>query len=281
MKERRWIIDTTLRDGEQRPGICFRREDKVFIASILDALHVHEIEAGSPCLGLLECEGIREIVANKKNSLVSVWSRMNVNDIQTALTCQPDVIHIGAPVSYVQIYSKLRKNKNWMMKTLCECVELVRSRNIAVTVGFEDASRADVGFLITLAKRLQEYQATIRLSDTVGVMTPDRTKAMVEELRSQANVDLEIHVHNDLGMAVANSIEAAKAGAKYVDCTLFGIGERSGNCNFYNFVKLGQQIFDLGMEAHHVAQAEQQVREWFAKAGKEYDYVRTNSSIKR
>jgi homocitrate synthase NifV len=166
-----------------------------------------------------------------------------------------------------------------MIKTLCECIELSLSRNIAVTVGFEDASRADVGFLITLAKKLQEYKVTIRLSDTVGVMTPDRTKAMVEELLSQAMMNIEIHVHNDLGMAVANSLEAAKAGAKYIDCTLFGIGERSGNCNFHDFVKIGQQIFELGMEAHHVAAAEQYVREWFAKAGKEYDYAKTNCSI--
>jgi homocitrate synthase NifV len=281
VKERRWIVDTTLRDGEQRPGICFRREDKLFIASVLDALHVHEIEAGSPCLGKEECDGIREIVENKKHSLVSVWSRMNMYDIKTAMDCNPDVIHIGAPVSYVQIYSKLKKNKSWVIKTLCECIELVLSKNIAVTVGFEDASRADVGFLIMLAKKLQEYKTTIRLSDTVGVMTPDRTRAMVEELLSQALVEIEIHVHNDLGMAVANSLEAAKAGAKFVDCTLFGIGERSGNCNFHEFVKIGQQIFELGMEAHHVAEAEQRVREWFVRAGKEYDYARTNCNITR
>ncbi len=281
MKERRWIVDTTLRDGEQRPGICYRPEDKLFIASVLDALHVYEIEAGSPCLGKNECDGIRKIVENKKHSLVSVWSRMNINDIKVAMDCSPDVIHIGAPVSYVQIYSKLKKNKSWMIKTLCECIELVQSKNIAVTVGFEDASRADIGFLITLAKKLHEYKTTIRLSDTVGVMTPDRTKAMVEELILHACAKIEIHVHNDLGMAVANSLEAAKAGAKYVDCTLFGIGERSGNCNFYDFVKIGQQIFDLDMEAHHVAKAEQRVREWFVRAGKEYDYARTNCGITR
>lgn len=204
---------------------------------------------------------------------------MNVKDIQIALTCHPDVIHIGAPVSYVQIYSKLKKNKSWMMKTLCESIELAMSGKTSVTVGFEDASRADVGFLITLAKKLQDYKVKIRLSDTVGVMTPDRTKAMVEEILSHAFVELEIHGHNDLGMAVANSLEAAKAGAKYIDCTLFGIGERSGNCNFYDFVKIGQQIFDLGMEAHHVFEAQQRIREWFERAGKEYSYARTNCNI--
>lgn len=279
MKERRLIIDTTLRDGEQRPGIAFRKEDKLYIASVLDALHVHEIEAGSPCLGIDECECIREMITNKKNSKISVWSRMNINDVSTAITCNPDVIHIGAPVSYVQIYSKLKKNKSWVMKTLCECIELALSKKIAVTVGFEDASRADVGFLIALAKRLQTYNVKIRISDTVGVMTPIRMKSMIEELLLQCNAEIEIHVHNDLGMAVANSLEAAKAGANYIDCTLFGIGERSGNCNFHEFVKIGQQIFDLGMEAHHVAQAEQLVREWFANAGKEYEYARTNCNI--
>lgn len=281
MKEKRWIVDTTLRDGEQRPGICFRKEDKIFIASLLDALHVYEIEAGSPCLGKEECDGIREIVANKKNSLISVWSRMNIQDIRMAMECNPDIIHIGAPVSYVQIYSKLKKNKTWMVKTLCECIELVLSKNIGVTVGFEDASRADVGFLITLAKKIQEYKGTIRLSDTVGIMTPNRTRALVEEILAQTQVDIEIHVHNDLGMAVANSLEAAKAGAKYIDCTLFGIGERCGNCNFYEFVKLGQRIFNLGMEAHHVAEVEHQVRNWFLMAGKEYDYAKSNSSFAR
>ncbi|MDF2802430.1 MAG: Homocitrate synthase [Anaerocolumna sp.] len=244
MKEHKHIIDTTLRDGEQSPGIALGLADKIKIARMLDEIGVYEIEAGIPCLGGNEAEIITEIVNNSRKAKVSVWSRMNSNDVKISVACKPHILHIGTPVSYIQIYSKLKKNKVWVQKNILECVEIAKSHGIDVTVGLEDASRSDIGFILSLIKELKKAGVDIiRLADTVGVLTPGRTKEMVETIKAHTDMEIEMHVHNDLGMAVANSITGAKAGAEYIDCTLFGIGERTGNCNFYDLVHAS--VFNL------------------------------------
>lgn len=260
MKEKKYIVDTTLRDGEQSPGIVLCSEDKLKIAKYLDEIGVYEIEAGIPCVSKMEEEGISRIKENTKNALISVWSRMNKEDIKKSIACKPDIIHIGTPVSYIQIYSKLKKNKVWVQKQILECVAIAQSEGVDVTVGLEDASRSDIGFVLSLIKELRkEGVKTIRLADTVGVLTPNRTKEIVETIKSNSDVKIEMHVHNDLGMAVANSIIGAKAGADYIDSTLFGIGERTGNCNFYDLVKASESIFQFAMTKKQIKEVERQV----------------------
>ncbi|BCN32860.1 beta/alpha barrel domain-containing protein [Anaeromicropila herbilytica] len=261
MKIKKAIVDTTLRDGEQSPYIALRPEDKLKIASLLDRLKVYEIEAGTPCIGRLERDSIAKIIENRKHSLISVWSRMRKEDVRESIACSPDIIHIGAPVSYVQIYHKLKKNKSWVQKSILECVEVAKKGGVKVTVGFEDASRADIGFMINMAMMLEKAGVTtIRLADTVGVLTPNRTHEIVKELHEHTRVPIEIHVHNDLGMAAANSMEGAKAGAEYIDCTLFGIGERSGNCNFYQYIKASEAIFEYAMTKQQINEVEKEVK---------------------
>ncbi|MDF2904834.1 MAG: Homocitrate synthase [Herbinix sp.] len=259
MKENRYIVDTTLRDGEQSPGIALRIEDKLKIAGLLDEIGVYEIEAGVPVISLEEVEGIRRIIENKRNAKISVWSRMNQSDVKYSIACKPDILHIGAPVSYVQIYSKLRKNKSWVIKSILECVDIAKSDNVAVTVGLEDASRSDVGFLLSIIKELSRAGVEmVRIADTVGVLTPNRTRDMVKLIKDNSDINIELHIHNDLGMAVANSIVGAKAGADYIDCTLFGIGERTGNCNMYDFIKASETLFHFAMSKKQVKWLEQQ-----------------------
>jgi len=260
MKEVRYIVDTTLRDGEQSPGLALRPEDKVKIAGLLDELGVYEIEAGIPVLCEAEEESIRRIIENRKRAKISVWSRMNIDDVKLSVACKPDIIHIGTPVSYIQIYSKLRKNKSWVIKNILECVEVAKMQGVDVTVGFEDASRADIGFILNLAKELKRAGVEIiRIADTVGVFTPRRTMELIQTLVSNTDLMIEVHIHNDLGMAVANSLIGAKAGAKFIDCTLFGIGERTGNCNLYDFVDAAEGIFDLGMTKKQIRSVEDEV----------------------
>lgn len=260
MKEIRHIVDTTLRDGEQSPGIALCAEDKIKIAHLLDELGVYEIEAGTPVLSGSEEESIRRIIENKRNAKISVWSRMNVNDVKKSISCKPDIIHIGTPVSYVQIYSKLKKNKTWVTKNVLECVAVAKSENVDVTVGLEDASRSDIGFLLSLIKELKNAGVnTVRVADTVGALTPVRAKELIETIKSNSDIKIEMHVHNDLGMAVANSIIGAKAGADYIDCTLFGIGERTGNCNFYDFIYACESVFNFAMNHKQVRSVEKQV----------------------
>jgi len=260
MKETKYIVDTTLRDGEQSPGIALRIEDKVKIAKLLDEIGVYEIEAGVPVLSEEEEEGISRIIENKLSAKISVWSRMNSNDVKRSIRCKPDIIHIGTPVSYIQIYSKLKKNKVWVLKNVLECVDAARSQNIEVTVGLEDASRSDIGFMLNMIKELKNAGVTtIRVADTVGVLTPKRTQELIETIKSNTDIKIEMHVHNDLGMAVANSIIGAKAGADFIDCTLFGIGERTGNCNMYDFVHACESIFQFAMNKKQIRLVEQQV----------------------
>lgn len=260
MKETKYIVDTTLRDGEQSPGIAFGIDDKLKIARLLDEIGVYEIEAGVPVISEMEEEGIYRILENKLNAKISVWSRMNAQDVKRSIACKPDIIHIGTPVSYVQIYSKLKKNKGWVLKNVLECVEIAKNQNVAVTVGLEDASRSDIGFLLNMIKELQNAGVDIiRIADTVGILTPIRTKEIVKTIRDYSDVKLELHIHNDLGMAVANSIVGAKAGAVFVDCTLFGIGERTGNCNLYDFVNASEALFHFAMSKKQIKSVEQQI----------------------
>lgn len=248
MKKRKYIVDTTLRDGEQCPGIAMTPDQKLKIAALLENADVFQIEAGTPVIGGREVEAIGMIVDQRTKVKVSTWNRMNKKDILMSFECHPDIIHISAPVSYAQIYTKLQKNKVWLTKNLLEMVDLARSKGYEVTVGFEDASRADIGFMASLATQLQKLEVSrIRFADTVGVMMPSTTEQMIKCISDYSQMNLEFHAHNDFGMAIPNSVLAAKHGADYIDTTILGIGERAGNCHFEKFVNVAEKIFDLGL----------------------------------
>jgi len=250
VKERRYILDSTLRDGEQTPGVCFSREQKLKIAALLDEGGVHQIEAGVPASSKQEKEIIMQIVENRKNAIVSVWSRLVPEDIEHAADCKPDIIHISIPVSDTHIYAKLKKDKDWVINQLYACLELLKKYNIPLSVGFEDAFRSEMAFMRTVVKILLDFGVTrIRLSDTVGVATPSAVRNTFTELSShlQGKADFGIHAHNDLGMAVANTVEAAKCGCLYADVTVGGIGERAGNCDFAKLVTASSNVFDWGI----------------------------------
>ena len=268
MKKIKHLIDTTLRDGEQSPGFAFDCPTKLKIAAELDKLGIYQIEAGIPAIGKDEKQSILSIMESRKNSRISVWNRMNISDIEHSFDCTPDVIHISAPVSYVQIYTKLKKNKVWLVNTLAQCIDFAQAKGYAVTVGMEDASRADITFISTILKMLSSCGVElVRYADTVGVLTPSQTENVIKEIKTVSNITIEIHTHNDLGMAVANSVAAAKAGVDYIDCTLFGIGERAGNCNLEHFVRYSKQCFDFGFPPSKLAEAQNSLKELILGGG--------------
>jgi homocitrate synthase NifV len=246
MKPVKYIVDTTMRDGEQSPGIAMSKQQKLLIAKILDNAGIYQIEAGIPVVNSYEIDTIRAIVENSKNSKISVWNRLVLEDIKKSIDCAPNIIHISTPVSYVLIYSKLNKNKTWVMKNLTSCTEYAMARGFEVTVGFEDASRADITFMTALARQLKEIGVSrIRFADTVGILSPSRTYQAVKEIIDYSGIEVEVHAHNDLGMAVANTILGAKNGADYLDTTILGIGERAGNCDFLKLIQASHNIFDF------------------------------------
>lgn len=271
MKKKLKIVDTTLRDGEQCPGVVFLPDEKIRLALALDEIGVAEIEAGIFDRRTEGREYLSEIMQHRRNAKISLWTRLNQADVMEACRQKPDIIHIAAPVSYVQIYSKLNKNKAWVERQLLECMCIADDFRVQVTLGFEDSSRADIGFMIKLALLAEKLGIkTIRLADTVGIFTPIRAGKLVKEIQSHTTVAIEAHEHNDFGMAVANSLEMACMGAEYIDCTILGIGERAGNCSMYDFVHACETYYDTGVEKKNVRKLGIMLSEMIQPEGREF-----------
>jgi homocitrate synthase NifV len=255
MRQRRYLVDSTLRDGEQAPGICFSAKQKLKIAALLDSYGVHQIEVGVPAASKQEKEIIAKIIKHRKNAVISTWARLVPSDIQHAIDVRPDLIHISVPVSPSHIYQKLNKDKDWVIRQLHTCLDLIGKSGISLSAGFEDAFRSETEFMFTIAKILRDFGVTrIRLADTVGIATPGQCRTLVKAISEQLDgkVELGIHTHNDLGMAVANTIESAKAGCLYADVTVGGIGERAGNCDLAQLVHASASIFDWGINVDEI-----------------------------
>lgn len=241
-----WLTDTTLRDGEQGCGIALSIDNKVGLARLLDEAGFYQIEAGIPAMGSGEKDAVQRIMSVRKHAKIAVWNRMRREDIAHSIDCTPDIIHISTPVSDLLVHAMLKKDRAWVSKTLTDCVAYAQDKGFDATVGFQDASRADVDFMASLACNIQRMGVkSVRLADTVGILTPLRARRLLERLTSETDLPFGIHAHNDLGMATAVSAEAVKGGAMYVDTTLFGIGERAGNCDSYSFLKYGQNQFQM------------------------------------
>lgn len=245
--EQRYIVDTTMRDGEQRAGLAFSVEDKVACARLMDEAGIDQIEAGTPSMGIEEQQAIYGMMQVRKRARISTWNRMSESDLRASFACRPDIIHIGVPVSDIQIVEKLRTTRADVESRMKRCATLALEAGYTVTLGFEDASRADSAFLLHLARQAAALGVrNVRYADTVGIAHPSRIAGAVAALAAVSPV--ECHVHNDLGMAVANSLESAKAGARYVDTTFLGIGERAGNCDFVQFVRAARTRFFLSVD---------------------------------
>lgn len=224
------IVDTTLRDGEQAPGVAFNFKEKVTIARLLDRLGVYQIEAGIPAMGEVEQEAVAAIVRLGLKSRVSAWNRLVLADIRASLACGVRDVHISAPVSGIQIRYKLGSSFRWVLNSLKEAVGYARDHGLRVTVGAENASRADNHFLVEFAFLAREIGAErLRYCDTVGVLDPFTTFERLIWLKEKISLELEYHGHNDFGLATANAMAAIKAGVCYVDTTIGGLGERAGN----------------------------------------------------
>lgn len=250
MKPRRFIVDSTLRDGEQMPGVSFTAKQKLAVATLLDTGGIHQIEAGVPAASKQEKKLIERIIENRKSAVISVWARLVESDIQHAIDVSPDIIHVSIPVSYPHIYTKLFKNKTWVINQLYRCLGQMGKSDIQLSVGFEDAFRAEAAFMHQVARILLDFGVTrIRLADTVGIADPSACRAVITDFHSglDGTQQLGFHAHNDLGMAVANTIEAAKWDCLYADVTVGGIGERAGNCDFLKLIRASASVFDWGI----------------------------------
>jgi homocitrate synthase NifV len=243
------LDDTTLRDGEQTAGVVFSNHEKVRIAKLLDEIGVHQIESGIPAMGGDERDVIEEIAALGLRSSVLAWNRANVGDIETSLACGVDAVAISLATSDIHIETKLRKDRDWVIDTIRECVAFAKSEGVYVSVNAEDASRTETGFLIRYAKAARDEGADrIRFCDTIGLMEPFRTYRIITDLIEETGLEVEMHTHNDFGMATANAIAGIHAGATWVNTTVAGLGERAGNSALEEVVMALKYIEELDLE---------------------------------
>jgi homocitrate synthase NifV len=250
------LIDTTLREGEQTTGITFTSQQKKAIIDGLVLIGIAEIEVGiaSPLV-----RDLGEVMAfcrcHHPCLQTSLWCRCRQEDILHAGTFYPDCLSLSIPVSDLHLHRKFNKGRSWAESTMISAVRLALKQGMRVSIGFEDATRADLGFLSRMAQLAeQEGVFRIRLADTVGIASPVQIISLVKEIqRVTPSCDIAIHAHNDFGMATANAIAALESGASWADVTVLGLGERSGCARLEELAGyLGMMRSDSRIQTQHL-----------------------------
>jgi homocitrate synthase NifV len=251
-----WLVDSTLRDGEQAPGVVFSPHEKIRLATYLSRIGVPELEVGAPASGPEEEAVLRDMARLGLSSLLTAWCRAKEKDLEAACRCGLSGVHFSVPVSALQM--KLTgMDSEKVKRTVTRLVRLAIGEFSFVSVGFMDASRADLDFMLELAGLCGEEGAQrVRLADTVGVWNPMHVFHTYQKMREALpDLMLGFHGHNDLGMATANTIAAISGGADSADVTVNGLGERAGNAALEEVVMALQVSMgmDCGIQTRHLA----------------------------
>jgi isopropylmalate/citramalate/homocitrate synthase-like protein len=238
------IFDTTLRDGEQTPGVSLSIEEKLEIARQLDVLGVDAIEAGSPMSSEGEMAAVKEIAKAGLKAEICALARTIREDIDAAIQCDVDAVHTFISASDVQIKHALNMTHEQVIQAAIEAVQYIKDHGFICEFSPMDATRANLDFLKRLCRAAEDAGADrINIPDTVGVMFPTAMKKLIVEIKDLVHVPISVHCHDDFGMAVANSLAAVEAGATQVHVTVNGIGERAGNASLEEVVMSLQALY--------------------------------------
>ncbi len=245
------IYDTTLRDGEQMPGVSFSPEQKRKIAIALEDAGVREIEAGFPAVSPDEVRMMRDVRASLSRSRMLALSRVVESDIDAAADSGADLVLLFIATSAIHLKYKLHMSRGEVVTKAVEAIEYAKSRGLEPSISSEDSTRTDPEFLRDFLRTGIEAGAVrVGITDTLGVGTPESIASLVRFLKRDIDTCLSVHLHNDFGLGVANAISGVKAGAGAVAVTVNGIGERAGNVSLEQFVSAMKFLYntDMGMD---------------------------------
>ena len=241
------IVDTTLRDGEQTAGVVFANHEKIAIAEMLSDLGINQLEVGIPAMGGDEKEVIKSICKRNLKPSIMAWNRAVISDIENSIDCGVDAVAISISVSDIHIQHKLKTSREWVIENMVKSVEFAKKNGLYVSVNGEDASRADLEFLTTFIDAAKEAGADrFRYCDTVGVMEPFKINEDIKYIYEKTKFDIEMHTHNDFGMATANAIAGIVGGASHVGVTVNGLGERAGNAALEEVLMALMFVYNYG-----------------------------------
>lgn len=243
MSEQIWLCDTTLRDGEQTPGVAFTFPEREMIARALADAGIDEMEVGVPAMGPDEVAVIKQLVSLGLPARLVTWNRAVESDLEASFRTRVEGVAISVPVSDQHLERKLKKTRTWLMEQIGLSVTRAKKEVSYVSLGLEDASRADPDFILKVCLEARKLGVDrVRISDTLGILTPLELHSRFRSLPQQADMPLELHAHNDLGMATANAVTAVQCGFRAVSVTVGGLGERAGNASLDEVAVVLKQI---------------------------------------
>ncbi|WP_342306436.1 2-isopropylmalate synthase [Methanolobus sp. ZRKC5] len=244
MNTHKTIFDTTLRDGEQTPGVSLTNEQKLKIARQLDKLGVDVLEAGFPVSSDGERQNVRAIADEDLSLDVCGLARVLTKDLDACMDCNVNMIHTFVSTSDIQRIHTIKKSKEEVVAMAVNAVEYIKDHGAKCMFSAMDATRTDLDYLIEVYKAVEEAGCDIiNVPDTVGIMAPSSMYQLVKNINNEVNIPIDVHCHNDFGIAVANSLMAVEAGASQIQVTVNGLGERAGNANLAEVVMCLQSIY--------------------------------------
>ena len=274
MHNKSYILeDTTLRDGEQAPGVAFSKETKLRIFEALMDAGVNWIEAGIPAMGGEEVDALKQMLERKDEVNLIGWNRGVKEDIAYTIGLGFKAVHIGLPTSQIHLQHSIKKDRSWLLASATDLVKFAKDQGCFVSISAEDVGRTELPFLQEYAQAVHAAGADrLRLSDTIGILNSAGYAQRVSAVKDACEIDIQCHCHNDFGLAVANTLAGIEAGARYFHVCVNGIGERAGMPDLaqtvialhqFNGIDLGIRTEKLTALSQLVAQAcRQTVAPW-------------------